>query len=219
LLKRAGAWDPYNVTEDADLGIRIARRKLKVCTMDSYTYEEANGHLWNWIRQRSRWNKGYIQTYLLHMRKPRELLAELGWKQFSLFQITFGGNVLLPLINPFLWTITFLTLVVPDLIHFNVAILVAAICVMNTFASNIIYIGMHLIACLKKKMYAEIPYVLIFPLYWVLISIGAWKGLFQLLTQPFYWEKTVHGINKKFKRAATTPSGVGDQPADNTSAG
>ena len=202
LLKRVGAWDPYNVTEDADLGIRIARRKLKVCTIDSYTYEEANGHLWNWIRQRSRWNKGYVQTYLLHMRKPKQLLAELGWKQFALFQIAFGGNALMPLLNPFMWTITFLTLTVPDLVHFKVAFLIAVICIINTFVSNSLYVGIHLIACLKKKRYAEIPYGLTFPLYWVLISIAAWKGLFQLLTKPFFWEKTVHGINKNFKRAS-----------------
>lgn len=219
LLKRVGAWDPYNVTEDADLGIRIARRKLKVCTMDSYTYEEANGHLWNWIRQRSRWNKGYVQTYLLHMRKPKILLAELGWKQFALFQIAFGGNALIPLLNPFMWIITFLTLTVPDLIPLKVAFLIAVICIINTFVGNSVYIIIHLIACLKKKMYTEIPYVLAFPLYWVFISIGAWKGLFQLLTKPFFWEKTVHGINKNFKRAATTSSGVGDQAVEGTSAG
>jgi hypothetical protein len=61
--------------------------------------------------------------------------------------------------------------------------------------------------------------VLIFPLYWVLLSIGAWKGLFQLLTKPFFWEKTVHGINKNFKRATTTSSGIGDQAAEGTSVG
>ncbi len=217
LLKKIGAWDPYNVTEDANLGIRIACRKLKVCMMDSYTYEEANGHLWNWIRQRSRWNKGYVQTYLLHMRKPRKLFEELGWRQFLLFQITFGGNALVPLINPFLWAITFLELIIPGSINFNVDILIVLMCMMNAFASNLIYIGIHLVACLKKKMYAEIPYVLLLPIYWVLISIGAWRGLLQLLTKPFYWEKTVHGINKNFERAATTSSGMGDQKVDGKS--
>jgi glycosyltransferase XagB len=213
LLKRVGAWDPYNVTEDADLGIRIARRKLKVCTMDSYTYEEANGHLWNWIRQRSRWNKGYIQTYLLHMRKPRELLEELGWKQFVLFQIAFGGNALIPLINPFLWTVTLLTLMVPELVHFKMAFLLGVICIINTVVSNSLYVSIHMIACLKEKMYREIPFVLVLPFYWLLLSIGAWRGLFQLLTNPFFWEKTVHGINKNFKRAETVSSGTGDQTA------
>jgi cellulose synthase/poly-beta-1,6-N-acetylglucosamine synthase-like glycosyltransferase len=204
-----GGWDPYNVTEDADLGIRIARRKLKVGMMDSYTYEEANGHVWNWIRQRSRWNKGYIQTYFVHMRKPGKLLEDLGWKQFFLFQVNFGGNLLLPLLNPLLWLITVLTFAVPGLLHFSVWILIAVFSITNMFISNAVYIGLHVNACIKEKAYREIPYVLIFPLYWVLISIGAWKGLLQILTNPFYWEKTIHGIAKGFKPAATVPPVAG----------
>jgi cellulose synthase/poly-beta-1,6-N-acetylglucosamine synthase-like glycosyltransferase len=206
-LSRIGGWDPYNVTEDADLGIRIARRGLKVGMMDSYTFEEANSHLWNWIRQRSRWNKGYVQTYFVHMRKPRKLLEDLGWKQFFLFQVNFGGNVLLPLLNPLLWLITFLTLAVPELLHFRVFVLIAVFSITNLFISNWVYVGLHLIACIKDKMYGQIPYVLLFPLYWVLISIGAWKGLLQILTDPFYWEKTIHGISKGFQPVATGPSG------------
>ncbi|MFA5268986.1 MAG: glycosyltransferase family 2 protein [Methanoregula sp.] len=203
-----GGWDPYNVTEDADLGIRIARRKLKVGMMESYTYEEANGHVWNWIRQRSRWNKGYIQTYFVHMRKPKKMLEDLGWKQFLLFQISFGGNVLLPLLNPLLWLITLLTLTLPELLHFRVWILIAVLSITNLFISNWVYVGLHLDACIKEKDYREIPYVLLFPFYWVLISIGAWKGLLQLLTDPFYWEKTIHGISKGFRTAATVPHGA-----------
>jgi len=208
-LIRLGGWDPYNVTEDADLGIRIARRKLKVGMMDSYTYEEANGHLWNWIRQRSRWNKGYIQTYFVHMRKPKKLLEDLGWKQFFLFQVNFGGNLLLPLLNPLLWLITVLTLTVPDLLHFSVWILIAVFSITNMFISNLVYVVLHLSASIREKAYHEIPYVLILPLYWVLISIGAWKGLLQILTDPFYWEKTIHGIAKGFRPAATVPPVTG----------
>jgi len=75
--------------------------------------------------------------------------------------------------------------------------------------SNAVYIGLHVNAGIKEKAYREIPYVLIFPLYWVLISIGAWKGLLQILTDPFYWEKTIHGIAKGFKPAATVPPVAG----------
>lgn len=205
-LEKIGGWDPYNVTEDADLGIRIARRKLKVGMMDSYTYEEANSHVWNWVRQRSRWNKGYIQTYFVHMRKPKKLLEDLGWKQFFLFQVNFGGNVLLPLLNPLLWIITLLTLTVPELLHFRVFVLIAVFSITNLFISNWVYVGLHLVACIKDGIYKEIPYVLLFPFYWVLISIGAWKGLLQLLTDPFYWEKTIHGIAKGFRPVVTVPS-------------
>jgi hypothetical protein len=153
------------------------------------------------------------------MRKPRELLEELGWKQFLLFQVAFGGNVLLPLINPIMWIITLLTLMAPDLISFDVAFPVVIMCIINTFISNTVYIGIHMIACIRKKIYREIPYVLVIPIYWVLLSIGAWRGLFQLLTKPFFWEKTVHGTNKNFKRAVTSSAGIGDKVTEGTSAG
>ena len=218
-LRDVGAWDPYNVTEDADLGIRIARHGLKVGMMDSYTYEEANSQLWNWIRQRSRWNKGYVQTYFVHMRKPGQLLKDLGLRQFLLFQINFGGNVLLPLLNPLLWLITILTLAVPELLHFRVFSLIAFFSITNLFISNWVYVGLHLIACIKDKAWGELPYVVLLPFYWVLISIGAWKGLLQLLTDPFYWEKTIHGISRGFRAVETMPAGQNEGTATATPAG
>jgi len=72
-LIELGAWDPYNVTEDADLGIRLHKAGYKTAIIDSTTFEEANSDLYNWIRQRSRWVKGYIQTWLLHNRGTDEL--------------------------------------------------------------------------------------------------------------------------------------------------
>jgi len=61
-LRDAGAWDPHNVTEDADLGIRLAQKGYRCAILDSTTYEEANCEMGNWLRQRSRWLKGYVQT-------------------------------------------------------------------------------------------------------------------------------------------------------------
>jgi glycosyltransferase XagB len=69
-LRRAGAWDAYNVTEDADLGIRLARLGFDTDTITSCTYEEANVSLRNWMRQRTRWMKGFLATWLVHMREP-----------------------------------------------------------------------------------------------------------------------------------------------------
>ena len=69
-LIESGAWDPYDVTEDADLGIRLFKRGYRTRIVDSTTYEEANSQFGNWIRQRSRWLKGYMQTWLVHMRHP-----------------------------------------------------------------------------------------------------------------------------------------------------
>ncbi len=195
-LQRLGSWDPYNVTEDADLGIRIYRRGLRTGMLNAYTYEEANTKLWNWIRQRSRWCKGHMQTYLVQMRHPRKLIHNLGWKKFLLFQLTFGGNILLPLINPLLWTITVLTLLSPELFHFlSYAPWIIFINACNLMAGNLIHISLYVRTVLIERRVSLLPVALTMPLYWVLVSIGAWKGIIQLMTRPHYWEKTMHGIS------------------------
>ena len=70
-LRTLGGWDPYNVTEDCDLGIRMFREGYDVKVLDSVTLEEANSDFVNWVKQRSRWYKGYLQTFLIHLRSPR----------------------------------------------------------------------------------------------------------------------------------------------------
>ncbi|MDE3077489.1 MAG: glycosyltransferase, partial [Chloroflexota bacterium] len=105
-LRELGAWDPYNVTEDADLGARLFKVGWKTAVMDSTTYEEANSQIYNWIRQRSRWVKGYIQTYLVHMRNPVLLLRQLGLKDFFSFQMVIAGTFIGFLANPVFWVMT-----------------------------------------------------------------------------------------------------------------
>ena len=194
-LREIGGWDPYNVTEDADLGVRVSRKRMKTAMLNSYTYEEANNKLGNWIRQRSRWNKGYVQTYLVHMRHPRKLLREMGWKQFFYFQLTFGGNIFLPLVNPMLWAVTALTLLNPGMFDFLFFYPLVYVCIFNLIIGNGVFILLHMGPYVMKKNYTSIPFAFIIPLYWVLISIGDWKGVIQLVTKPFYWEKTQHGLS------------------------
>ena len=74
VLDEIGAWDPFNVTEDADLGVRIAASGYRTAVLDSSTLEEANSDPINWIRQRSRWYKGYLQTWLVHIRGAGEVV-------------------------------------------------------------------------------------------------------------------------------------------------
>ncbi|MET0568193.1 MAG: glycosyltransferase [Hyphomicrobiaceae bacterium] len=100
LLRRIGAWDPYNVTEDADLGIRIARAGLTTATLDSTTWEEAPVRLGNWLTQRTRWIKGWMQTYLVHTRRPIRLLRELGLRQWAGLHVLMGGILLSVLMHP-----------------------------------------------------------------------------------------------------------------------
>ena len=105
-LLEAGAWDPFNVTEDADLGVRLHKRGLKTDILESTTFEEATSTPINWIRQRSRWVKGYIQTWLVQMRRPWHLMREIGPKSWFSFQLTVGGTPAVFLLNPIYWLLT-----------------------------------------------------------------------------------------------------------------
>jgi cellulose synthase/poly-beta-1,6-N-acetylglucosamine synthase-like glycosyltransferase len=105
-LADVGAWDPYNVTEDADLGIRLCRKGWQVGVLDSVTLEEANSDFVNWVKQRSRWYKGYLQTFLAHMRVPRRLQEAIGWQGLFHFVVFVGGTPILAILNPLFWAMT-----------------------------------------------------------------------------------------------------------------
>ena len=196
-LDEMGRWDPYNVTEDADVGIRLARRKLKTEMIDSYTYEEATLSIGSWIRQRSRWYKGHLQTYLVHMRYPKKLLKDLGAKQFLKFQLTFGAGIFIPIINPILWVLTAFTLLAPATLTGLVPTYLEPICIFNLLVGNLSYLLIYVIACIKMKKYRLVHLGLLMPAYWALVSLASWRGLIQLVKNPFYWDKTTHGVSKK----------------------
>jgi cellulose synthase/poly-beta-1,6-N-acetylglucosamine synthase-like glycosyltransferase len=196
-LRQVGAWDAYNVTEDADLGTRLYIRGFQTAVIESTTYEEANSEVYNWLRQRSRWVKGYIQTYLVHMRHPRAMWRALGPGAFFSFQCMLGGTPFLLLVNPLLWALTgcwFLT-------HWNV--------IQTIFPAPVFYLGcialylgnfsfayLNVAGCLRRGYYDLVRYAVFSPVYWILMSAGAWKGFLQLFYRPSYWEKTVHGLHR-----------------------
>ncbi|MEK7443143.1 MAG: glycosyltransferase family 2 protein [Chloroflexota bacterium] len=196
-LRELGAWDPFNVTEDADLGIRMFKHGYRTGMIDSTTYEESNSQVGNWIRQRSRWVKGYMQTWLVHMRHPLTLLRTLGFKQFLSFHFIIGGTPFVFLSNPFYWIITSLWFMrqwsIIDLLFPNVIYYLA---MFNLVIGNFVFMYMNLIGAHRRGYYELTRYALISPLYWVLMSIASWKALWQLITRPFYWEKTIHGLHK-----------------------
>ena len=99
-LRAVGGWDPYNVTEDADLGMRLARFGYRCGVIESTTYEEAPSNIHRWLGQRSRWFKGWMQTWLVHMRHPFQLFQDLGFPGFVAFQAIVGGNALVALAHP-----------------------------------------------------------------------------------------------------------------------
>ena len=199
-LTELGRWDPFNMTEDADLGVRIARKKIKTQIINTYTYEESPIQVKSWIRQRSRWFKGHLQTFLVHMRHPIRLMKELGLAQFLKFQLTFGGSVFMPLINPVLWIITAITTFTSIGFYGFLPGYVQALCIFNLAFGNITYLMLHVAACFKRKKPRLVIFGALLPIYWGLLSIASWRGLIQLIRKPFYWEKTSHGNSKMLKQ-------------------
>ncbi len=105
-LERIGAWDAHNVTEDADLGMRLARFGYRCEMIATTTWEEANAEsVGRWVRQRSRWLKGYAITWATHMRRPVSLWRDLGWRGFLGFQVLFLGGMTSYLAMPLFWAL------------------------------------------------------------------------------------------------------------------
>ncbi|WP_295767993.1 glycosyltransferase [uncultured Mucilaginibacter sp.] len=196
-LVELGAWDPFNVTEDADLGVRAYAKGHKIAVINSTTYEEANNDFFNWIRQRSRWIKGYMQTYLVHMRNPMALIKKIGIKGFLGFNFFVGATPIMFLINPILILI-FICYVVFDLgiIRQIFPDWVLFISIFNLMVGNILMIYVNMMAVFKRRFYELILFAIANPIYWLMHSVAAYKGLYQLIVNPFYWEKTNHGLSK-----------------------
>jgi len=194
-LKEIAAWDPYNVTEDADLGVRLHRRGYRTAIMDSTTYEEANSDFTNWMKQRSRWIKGYMQTWLVHMRNPFKLYRSLGLRSFLGFQIMIGGTPLSTVINPVYWSLTTLWFMTQwNVIQalFPPAVYYAGM--VSFLAGNFVFTYANMVGSLHRKEYSLVKYATLTPFYLVMMSVAAWKALIQLFSLPSFWEKTVHGL-------------------------
>ena len=196
VLLAVGGWDPYNVTEDADLGIRLARQGYQTRVLESTTLEEANSDVINWIKQRSRWYKGYLQTWLVHTRHPRQLRRELGWRGIVGFNLFVAGTPLLALLNPVFWTLTALWFLVhpavilalfPAWLYY----LSLGVMVVGNFSLFYTWLVSARITGSRSLVFAS----LLVPLYWALMSLAATKAAIQLVSAPSFWEKTVHGLD------------------------
>jgi cellulose synthase/poly-beta-1,6-N-acetylglucosamine synthase-like glycosyltransferase len=195
-LIELGAWDPFNVTEDADLGIRLHKAGYKTAIIDSTTYEEANSDLYNWIRQRSRWVKGYIQTWLVHMRHPLRLTRQVGLRSWLSFQLVVAGTFAGFVLNPLYWFLTSLWMLTEaELIRTMFPGFVYYAAAAGLFIGNFAFTYINVAGSMRRGYYDLVKYSLLSPLYWALMSVGAWKGLLQLFYRPYYWEKTVHGLD------------------------
>ncbi len=207
-LDEVGGWDPHNVTEDADLGVRLARRGYRTEVLDSVTFEEANSDFINWMKQRSRWYKGYLQTWLVHMRDPIRLWRELGPAGFLGFNIIVGGTPILALVTPPFWLLTWLWFLGRP--SFTQALFPAWLFYPALFClvvGNFVVLYRGIVG-VRLGGYPALVFVsLLAPLYWLLMSIAAVRALIQLVVNPTFWEKTTHGLDRApsegSRRAAT----------------
>jgi cellulose synthase/poly-beta-1,6-N-acetylglucosamine synthase-like glycosyltransferase len=195
-LDRCRGWDPYNVTEDADLGLRLARLGLHTAMLESTTEEEANCRVGNWVRQRSRWSKGYMQTLLVHTRRPITLVRELGVVPTTVFLFTIGGAVLTALIAPIFWALLVLWIHsqpawVADLFPGPV-FYAASLCLI---LGNFLLVMLGLGAAVSRGHDDLAPYALLTPVYWLLMSVATYMALVELFVRPYHWHKTEHGLH------------------------
>jgi hypothetical protein len=202
VLRGLGGWDAFNVTEDADLGVRLARRGLRAEMFDSRTLEEAPLGVRAWMAQRTRWMKGWMQTFIVHNCAPRKFLADIGWRGFLGFQVLVGGMIFASLLHTVFIGSLLLRLCLEGVVGVvpkdvwdwaGIAILVSGYG--GAFAIQVSGL-MHL------RALHLLPVQIVLPGYWVLHTIAAARAAVELITKPVYWAKTTHGVTRLSRSAA-----------------
>lgn len=202
VLKQIGGWDAANVTEDADLGVRLRRRGQRAEPFASRTYEEAPTTLSAWMAQRTRWMKGWMQTYLVHMLAPRQLIRDIGWRAFMGFQVLVGGMIFSSLLHTVFAGALIARLIAegPDgLLPRDAGDWISALVLVLGYGGTgaIVISGIaHISAWRLLAAQALLP------LYWVLHSIAAARAAWELIERPSYWAKTTHGQTRKARNGA-----------------
>jgi len=219
ILREVGGWDAYNVTEDADLGFRLARFGYRAVMFSSTTYEEAPARAGAWLRQRSRWMKGWMQTWIVHMRSPRRLIRESQLPGFLTLNLLVGGNVLTALAYPVLIGACFLEIGLNatgstaldmfsgPFVELHFATIAAG------YLSTVV---VSLIGLARRKLLHHAWVLLLTPFYWACLSVAAWRALSQLIRDPYRWEKTEHGLARHSRLAARSAKPAQEQALRNS---
>jgi glycosyltransferase XagB len=201
-LKWLMAWDPFNVTEDADLGMRLARHGYRCRALSSTTYEEAPAQAMPWLRQRTRWLKGFVQTWLVHMRAPFALWREMGPRGFLTLQIVIGATVLSALVHPWFYVLAGYELATGAFLDPPGNLLgwpFWGVAWFDLITGYLASMAVALLAARRRGHRRLLLQVLLMPFYWLLISAAAYRALWQFVTARFDWEKTEHGLARSME--------------------
>jgi glycosyltransferase XagB len=195
-LKQSGGWDPYNVTEDADLGMRLCRMGLRSSTLTLPTYEDAPTEFGVWLAQRTRWYKGWLQTWLVMMRHPIRTAREMGPISFLAFQLLVGGMLVAALSHPAL--IVFVTLSILSLMQIPspqpsvFTTMMLAMDIFNILGSYAVFFVLGATPMTDREKKSMGWKWAMIPIYWMAVSLAAWKAVIELRLKPFHWNKTPH---------------------------
>ncbi len=195
-LRRAGAWDPYNVTEDADLGLRLHRLGYRCGVIRRQTLEDAPTSLPVWLNQRTRWFKGWLQSWLVMTRTPFATAHAMGWFAYVAFQLLIGGMILSSLTHPLLFIfLAFMAMAIQENgLHLlftwqGVLFLIDALNIVGSYTISVLMGRSRMIAYERRQVGKR---WLAMPLYWLMLSVAAWRAMVELKTRPFVWNKTPH---------------------------
>lgn len=189
VLRRVGGWDAWNVSEDADLGMRLHALGYRSDVVDSVTYGDAPDRLRDWISQRTRWHKGFLLTALVHTRSPRDAMRRFGPRGLlTLLVFVLGMPV------QFLAQTIIFGLSTADALGYGGLVqvevdptligLVQAVSTLTWLLATYLAYG--------ERRWSHVRAIVALPLYWIAHWVAAWRALYQLVTAPFLWEKTAH---------------------------
>lgn len=186
VLRQVGGWDSFNVTEDADLGFRLWRRGWRLGVISRPTWETPPGGLKAWLPQRTRWLKGYMQTWFTHTRRP----WELGLGGVFALCVTLGtGLASAALQGPSLsWLTTTISVSIAAGLSPQTPLLAWWVLSIGTASAWL--------SCVVGTRRAGVAYaakdMLVAPLYWSLLSLAFVHAAWRLIHEPYAWDKTAH---------------------------
>ncbi|WP_246199820.1 glycosyltransferase [Arthrobacter zhaoguopingii] len=198
LLRDIGAWDPWNVTEDADLGLRAAVEGYRVGVIDSTTWEEACSRVPAWVRQRTRWIKGYMLTSAVNTRNSVRYVRRTGLAGTVGFLGLILGTPLAFLAYPLALGFTLFTFIGYQFVGLALPSWLLVGGMVSMVFGSAVMIGVSGIVTWRRHGWRIAIFALLNPFYWVLHSIAAWRAAWQMLTSPHKWEKTPHGLDAEY---------------------
>jgi glycosyltransferase XagB len=206
ILRQVGGWDAWNVTEDADLAIRLVREGYTIGDCPSTTWEEAPANLGSWMRQRRRWMKGFMQSAATHSRQPLRAAREMGVLPCTTLISLGPGTVLSAMLYPLFWIMTFLAIRQGDVLApQGMGQIAASSLALTLFAAGLLAMfGPPVLGAVRRKAWGLLWAVPFIPVYALLISIAAWWALLDWMVSPYHWHKTEHGFARHSQRKGMT---------------